>query len=41
MNVAEALKLETELQLGLLGTPNQMAAVQAVMTKQPARFEDG
>lgn len=40
MSVAEALKLETELQLGLLGTPNQMAAVQAVMTKQAARFED-
>jgi len=41
LGVADALKLETELQLGLLGTPNQMAAVQAVMTKQPARFEDG
>jgi enoyl-CoA hydratase/carnithine racemase len=41
MSVADALVLETELQLGLLGTPNQMAAVQAVMTKQPARFEDG
>jgi len=41
MSVASALKLETELQLGLLGTPNQMAAVQAAMTKQPARFEDG
>lgn len=41
MSVADALKLETELQLGLLGTPNQMAAVQAAMTKQPARFEDG
>jgi enoyl-CoA hydratase/carnithine racemase len=40
MSVADALMLETELQLGLLGTPNQMAAVQAVMTKQVARFED-
>jgi enoyl-CoA hydratase/carnithine racemase len=40
LGVAEALMLETELQLGLLGTPNQMAAVQAVMTKQAARFED-
>jgi enoyl-CoA hydratase/carnithine racemase len=40
LSVADALVLETELQLGLLGTPNQMAAVQAVMTKQPARFED-
>lgn len=41
MNVADALRFETELQLGLLGTPNQMTAVQAAMTKQPARFEDG
>jgi enoyl-CoA hydratase/carnithine racemase len=41
LSVADALLLETELQLGLLGTPNQMAAVQAAMTKQPARFEDG
>jgi len=40
MSVADALSLETELQLGLLGTPNQMAAVQAAMTKKPARFED-
>jgi enoyl-CoA hydratase/carnithine racemase len=40
MSAADALMLETELQLSLLGSPNQMAAVQAVMTKQPARFED-
>lgn len=37
---ADALALEAELQQGLLGTPNQIAAVQAAMTKQPARFED-
>lgn len=41
MSVADALKLETDLQLRLLGTPNQMAAVQAAMSKQQARFEDG
>jgi enoyl-CoA hydratase/carnithine racemase len=40
MSIANALMLETELQLGLLGSPNQMAAVQAVMTNRPARFED-
>jgi enoyl-CoA hydratase/carnithine racemase len=40
LSVADALLLETELQLGLLGTANQMAAVQAATTKQPARFED-
>jgi len=40
LSVSDALMLETELQLGLLGTPNQMAAVQAVMTKQTARFQD-
>jgi enoyl-CoA hydratase/carnithine racemase len=40
MRMNEALEFETELQLGLLGTPNQMAAVQAAMTKRPARFSD-
>jgi enoyl-CoA hydratase/carnithine racemase len=40
MSTADALSLETELQLGLLGTPNQMEAVQAAMGKRPARFED-
>jgi enoyl-CoA hydratase/carnithine racemase len=34
MRVADALAYETELQMGLLGTPNQMEAVQAAMTKR-------
>src|SRR3954465_7877533 len=38
--VEEGLLLETELQVGLIGSPNQMAAVTAGMTKQPAEFED-
>lgn len=37
---AGALVLETELQVGLLGSPNQIAAVTAGMTKQPAEFTD-
>jgi enoyl-CoA hydratase/carnithine racemase len=40
LGVAGALLLETELQLGLLGTPNQVEAVQAALTKRPARFDD-
>ena len=40
MSVADALAYETELQLGLLGTPNQTAAVQAAMTKRAGRFSD-
>ena len=40
MSVVDALAYETELQLGLLGTPNQMAAVQAAMTKRTGRFSD-
>jgi enoyl-CoA hydratase/carnithine racemase len=36
----EALVLETELQRGLIGSPNQLAAVQAGMAKQPAEFAD-
>src|SRR3712207_2159290 len=36
----EALKLETDLQVKLIGSPNQIAAVQAGMTKQPAEFAD-
>jgi enoyl-CoA hydratase/carnithine racemase len=35
-----ALKLEAELQRALIGSPNQIAAVTAAMTKQPAEFED-
>jgi enoyl-CoA hydratase/carnithine racemase len=36
----ETLRLEAEIQLGLLGTPNQLEAVRAGMTKQPAEFTD-
>ena len=38
--VEEGLLLETELQRALIGSPNQLAAVQAGMTAQPARFTD-
>jgi hypothetical protein len=34
------LALEAELQLGLIGSPNQLAAVTAGFTKQPAEFVD-
>ena len=34
------LALEAQLQLGLIGTPNQLAAVTAGFTKQPAEFVD-
>jgi enoyl-CoA hydratase/carnithine racemase len=36
----EALLLETELQVGLAGSPNQLAAVTAGFTKQPGEFTD-
>ena len=36
----ETLALEAELQLGLFGSPNQLAAVTAGMTKQPPEFTD-
>jgi enoyl-CoA hydratase/carnithine racemase len=36
----QTLALEAEIQLGLIGSPNQLAAVTAGMTKQPAEFED-
>ena len=39
-SVADAFRLETELQITLLGTPNQMEAVQAAMAKRPATFTD-
>ena len=35
-----SLALEAELQLGLIGSPNQLAAVAAGFTKQPAEFVD-
>ncbi len=38
--VEEGLLLETELQVGLLGSPNQLAAVTAGFTKQPGEFTD-
>src|SRR5204862_990591 len=38
--VEEGLLLETELQRGLIGSPNQLAAVTAGMSRQPAEFED-
>ncbi len=37
---ADALKLETELQVPLLGSPNQMEAVQANMMKRDPSFAD-
>jgi enoyl-CoA hydratase/carnithine racemase len=36
----QTLGLEAEIQLGLIGTPNQVAAVTAGMTKQPPQFSD-
>jgi enoyl-CoA hydratase/carnithine racemase len=36
----DGLLLETELQVGLAGTPNQIAAVTAGFTKQPGEFTD-
>lgn len=40
LDVAGAFALETELQLALLGSPNQMEAVQAVMGKREPAFTD-
>lgn len=37
---AETLALEASLQLGLIGSPNQLAAVQAGFTEEPAKFVD-
>jgi enoyl-CoA hydratase/carnithine racemase len=36
----ETLALEAELQLGLIGSPNQLAAVAAGMAKQTPEFVD-
>jgi enoyl-CoA hydratase/carnithine racemase len=36
----ETLRLEADIQLSLLGTPNQLAAVTAGMAKEPAEFLD-
>lgn len=40
MSRADSLKLETALQVTLLGSPNQMEAVQANMTKRDPSFKD-
>ncbi|MDQ3031045.1 MAG: crotonase/enoyl-CoA hydratase family protein [Myxococcota bacterium] len=40
LSVEDAFRLETELQIPLLGSPNQMEAVQAAMGKRPATFSD-
>jgi enoyl-CoA hydratase/carnithine racemase len=37
---ANALELETELQTGLIGSPNQMEAVMSGMKGEPAKFSD-
>ena len=39
-NVAEALKLESQLQSGLIGSPNQIAAVMAGMSGEKPVFAD-
>jgi enoyl-CoA hydratase/carnithine racemase len=36
----ETLRLEADIQLGLLGTPNQLESVRAGMLKEPAQFVD-
>ena len=40
MAAAEALLLETELQVGLMGAPNQIAAVTAALSGEPGAFTD-
>lgn len=40
LSAAEAFALETELQMGLLGSANQLEAVQASMMKRPPSFRD-
>lgn len=40
LGVRESFELETELQVKLLGSPNQMEAVQANFEKRPPRFGD-
>jgi enoyl-CoA hydratase/carnithine racemase len=41
LSLEEGLRLEERLQLGLIGSPNQIEAVQANMEKRAARFKDG
>lgn len=40
LDVAGSFRLETELQLGLLATPNQVEAVQAAVARRPPVFRD-
>ncbi|HLM30751.1 MAG TPA: crotonase/enoyl-CoA hydratase family protein [Solirubrobacterales bacterium] len=40
LSAADGLALEASLQRELLGSPNQLAAVQATLAKQPAEFAD-
>ncbi|MCB9599995.1 MAG: crotonase/enoyl-CoA hydratase family protein [Sandaracinus sp.] len=40
LSVREAFELESELQVGLLGSPNQVEAVMARLQKRPATFRD-
>jgi enoyl-CoA hydratase/carnithine racemase len=40
LDTPAALRLETDLQVTLLGSPNQMEAVQAAMGKRPPEFSD-
>jgi enoyl-CoA hydratase/carnithine racemase len=40
LSVADAFLLETELQVGLIGSANNMEAVQANMMKRPPNFTD-
>ncbi len=40
LDVAKAFLRETELQLGLLGSPNQVEAVQAVLGRRTPQFSD-
>jgi hypothetical protein len=40
LSYAEGLKLEERLQLGLIGTPNQVEAVMANLQKREPKFQD-
>jgi enoyl-CoA hydratase/carnithine racemase len=40
LSTAERFRMETDIQLGLLGSPNQVEAVSSVMTKRGPTFRD-
>jgi len=40
LSAADSLRLEADIQRTLVGSPNQLAAITAGMTKQPAEFAD-